>query len=365
MRTLAFISSLLTLAVVIGFTLTAILPWISKQLALPSFTIAVGLCVLAFLCVVPRGLVGAVRFLDVMKFTLISCGMIGILIIDVLLWGPSSEVIVSRAHSINPWLVIWFVGVPLAASLLPGGICNVDTATRAYAVQKSSVLKAYLGGALFFSAVILDYGSTGFLAQSIGIEIGQKQAPLLVILTTQMPTAVVIIVTLALLAILVAALGSLLDAASTLFSVEVYRRLINPQANDRQMILWGRLGMVGAVTLGISIAYFNFDLTRLLESLAVVRGPMLIPVIVTRYAPRLVSGRAVFTAMIVGSFGGAVLMFAGPFLELFAVGSVPHFFSTQGGVLGVSQSYPVGALVAVFGLLPAIVIALLRKVRPS
>jgi len=363
-RTLAFVSSVLTLAIVVGFTLTALLPWISQQLAFPPLVIAFGLCMLAFICVVPRGLVGAVRFLDVMKFTLISCGMIGILVLDVTLWG-SHAAIMPRALTVDPLLVLWFVGVPLAASLLPGGICNVDTATRAYAVCNSSVRMAYLGGALFFSAVILDYGSTGFLAQSMGIMLAPKQAPLLIILLKQTPHTVVIGVTIALAALLVAAIGSLLDASSTLFSVEVYKRCVNPSATDKQMVRWGRIGMLGAIALGIWIAYFNFDLTRLLESLAIVRGPMLIPVLVARYKPDLVRGRTVFWAMLIGSLGGALLMFGGPFLEFLSVNSVPGFFSVQKGALGVSPSYPVGALVAVFGLLPSIVVALVRRIRSA
>lgn len=328
-RTLFFFSSLGALSLAVGYTFTGLRQWFSQQLGMQAPEIALVIGAAACLWVIPRGLPGAIVG-DIIKISLIALGILGTVALVASHSMPVAETIVAGSASVSATWVFWSLGVPLAASLIGGPICNPDLGERAYAVDGRIVRRAYFSAAAIFGFAVLVFGSLGFLARYLKLELKSGQLPAFVVLETTMPEWVVLAVTIALVVVLAAALASILASAGDLVVIELYRRFIRPSASDRETIRWSRAFMFVPIIVGTYLASLEkVDLTVLLQSMAVVRGEAIIPIILAVFWPKRARGNYLFVGMLIAAIGGIGLMFyrptdflqvhGGAFAALFAV----------------------------------------------
>ncbi len=304
-RTMMFFSTFGALIFAVAYTLTGIRQWLSQLTGVPPWEMSVIIGAAAFLLVVPRGLLGAILG-DKVKVALIGAFSIAVVILlgthDFASQGPAIA-----ASPMSAWDVLWFVGVPLGISLLGGPICNPDLAERAYAVQAQNVRMAYFGGGFLFALAALVFGSFGFLARSLGYKLTGGQLPMLTILRDVLPEWGLIGVTLIIIAILATALASLLASAGDVFSIEIVNRWFIRDASDRQTVKWSRVAMLIPIVAGTYLTSFEkIDVRLLQESMSVIRGEAIFPLVFAMFAPYTVR-ESVFWGMLIGWAGGILL----------------------------------------------------------
>jgi Na+/proline symporter len=348
-RTLFFFLAFMALVAAIGYTLTGLRQWFGTQLGISPMEMTLVLGAYAVLCVMPRGLQGAVIG-DAIKIAVVGLLALGVVYLHVFFVGAPAQ-LATEAPSLgmlSPEMVFWTIGIPLAASLIGGPICNPDLAERSYALKRNIVRQAYFWAAGIFGLTVIVFGSLGILAKNLGMKIMSPSVPAFQVLQTGgLSPEITIVVSIALMVILGAALASFLASTGDLVVIEFYQRFINPSASDQETIWFGRAFMVIPILIGTYIASIpKVDISIILQSMGVIRGETIIPVILAVFVGRSVSARAVFVGMLCGAIGGFLLTF-GPLLSESLLGEKNLFLAAHGK--------PLGALFAVFA--PLVVVA--------
>lgn len=335
-RTLSFFLALASLIFAIGYTLTGLRQWFSAQLGISPMEMTFVLGTYAILCVMPKGLPGAVIG-DAVKMGIVVSLMLGVVCLHVFYGGMERLETVSEtlpATGLSPGMIFWTLGIPLAISLLGGPICNPDLAERSYALKREVVRTAYFWAAGVFGFVVLVFGSLGLLAKTLGLKVVSPSIPAFQVLQGELPLEVTIVVSIALMVILGAALASFLASTGDLIVIEVYRRLIKPTASDRETIWFGRAFMGIPVLIGTYIASIpNVDMSIIVQSMSVIRGEAIFPFVAAVFLGRRVSGRSVFAGMLIGAIGGILLTFGASLSENFLGVKIP-FLAVNGKSLG-------------------------------
>ncbi|MBP7811890.1 MAG: hypothetical protein KA054_03550 [Candidatus Moranbacteria bacterium] len=335
-RTLFFVLALASLVFAIGYTLTGLRQWFSAQLGISPMTMTLILGVYAVLCVMPKGLPGAVIG-DAVKVGIVASLIGGVAYLHYLYGGMERIGTVSEAlpaAGLSPGMIFWTLGIPLSISLLGGPICNPDLSERSYALKREVVRKAYFWAAGVFCAVVVTFGSLGFLAKTHGLMVVSPSIPAFQVLQDVSPSGVTIGVSIALMVILGAALASFLASTGDLIVVEVYRRFFRPDAGDEETIWFGRVCMMIPVMIGAYIASIpKVDMSIIVQSMAVIRGEAIIPFIGAVLFGKCMSERSVFAGMLVGAIGGILLTFGASLSEGYLGTKIP-FLAVNGKSLG-------------------------------
>lgn len=335
-RWLAFILSFATLVLAVAYTLTGMRLWLSPQLGLPTWMIAALLGIAAFAWVLPRGLPAAISG-DIVKIALVGAGTIGVIALWLYWIGYEHPISAhSRDIKIGSSLVLWTLGVPLAASLIGGPICNCDLGERFFALDQRVTVSAYLIAACLFGGIVLVFGSLGVLVRIAGIETGGSLAAF-TILTATLPQSWIIVATLGLAVVLATALASFVASAGNLLTVELFGR-VRPKASQAETILMSRLVMAIPIIFGTLIAsQDHVDIGTLLRALAVIRGELIVPIIVAAFWPGRIASSHILAGMLTGLVGGTLLTYSAVLLQW--IGVQAPFLSEHGA--------PLGAIVAV------------------
>lgn len=332
-RTLFALSALTALAFAVGFTITGLSQWLQPLLGISTWQISATIGVFAFAWVILQGLPGAIRG-DIVKVAVIVLGMVGVIV----LWfyrGPSLPATpLTNWAPVSFWSVLWVVGVPFAASLIGGPICNPDLGERVYALDKQTIRGSYIGAATFFGIGVIVFGSLGYLAH---FEFAGKFAgfPAFAVLNKLGDPTLTIVVSVALAVILTAAVASYIASAGDLVAIEIYRRFVHPSASDKEIVWASRITMPLPILIGTILANVDgVSVPSLLASLAVVRGEAIVPMLLAVYCTKQVNGVAIAAGMLVGFFVGVPLTYA-------------EFFFGSDQTFLIANGKPIGALVAV------------------
>ncbi len=348
-RWLSFVLAFATLILAVGYTLVGMRLWLSPQLGLPAWQIALLLGAAAMAWVLPTGLPGAVSG-DRVKLSIIASGVIGVIALW-LYWSASGRTIAGAPPSAVPFgsaWTLWVVGIPLAASLIGGPICNCDLGERFFAVDQRVTRRAYLIAAALFGTIVLVFGSLGFLARDLGLVPGTGLVAF-GLLQSSVPQWAVFTVTVGLALVLATALASFIASAGNLLTVEVFNRM-KPDATPRESVAASRLVMIAPILFGTAVAsQEHVDIGTLLRALAVVRGEMIAPIIIAAFWPTLVPGRFVLAGMFTGLIGGVVITY-GAMVSKNLFGTTIPFLEYNGA--------PIGAL---FAMLAPLVICLIGR----
>lgn len=157
----------------------------------------------------------------------------------------------------NPWIAYSF-GIATTLSLISGPIGDQMFFQRVYASKKEDIGKVFMGGGLIFGLVPTILCLLGFVAAN------PQFSSSIVVVDPQMVGPLVIgyflpkIALIAFLFMAFAALASTIDssycAISSLGSIDIYKKYLNPGANDKQMLSMSRKIMLAMALLGTGIA---------------------------------------------------------------------------------------------------------------
>lgn len=352
-RTVFFLTATASLVYIVSVTLTALQQWTSQQLGIPPWQMAIAIGSFAFLWVVGRGLPAAVIG-DAVKVTFIMMGVIGVIALHFHYAGlVSTQVLAPASSGGSFWGVFWMVGVPLGVTFLGAILSSPEYPERAYAVDRRVIRRSCFTAAALFAAVVIAYGSVGFLAKDLGLVISGTQPAALAVLQVTVPQWAILVVTVVFIVLLTASLASMLASAGDLMVIEVYRRFVNPEATNKKIVRWSRVFILCTVVAGTFIAALNLDLSLLIQSMAVIRGEVIIPMLLALFWPLIAPGRYVFWGMITGVLGGIALTFGGPLWQSVFSQPTAQFF--------VANGRPLGALFAFFAPLGFCLLAIAMR----
>jgi len=123
----------------------------------------------------------------------------------------------------------------------------------------------------------------------------------------------------ALLAALISSLAAVFNSSSTLFTMDIYKKL-HPNVSDRQMVKVGRLATLGIIVIGIMwiplIRHMSNQLYQYLQSVQAYISPPIAAVFLAGILWRKATSKAAITTLIAGGVLG-LLKFAADIISKF------------------------------------------------
>lgn len=277
--------------------------WIGDYLGMGALTFSVIAGVIACIWAMPHGMRGAIRG-DTLKVSFILCGVLGI----AALWNKTTELQASAVFvaEASPMSVLWMYGIPFSISLIGGFISNPDMVERNYSIREKNLLAASFGSIALFSAILLGYGSLGFLARWMGLSLTKDQLPIIELagFVPYAKTAMVMAVSF----VLIASLASALVSSSNIWGTELIKRFkLSP--SEQGTIAWSRVLMLLTLFGGFVMAWRVDNIAILLQNMGVIRGGQIVAIFVLLFFPRAVSPWAVLAGAVGGELGGGYFAF--------------------------------------------------------
>lgn len=134
----------------------------------------------------------------------------------------------------------------------------------------------------------------------------------------------------ALLAALISSLAAVFNSSSTLFTMDIYKKL-RPGVSDRQMVRVGRFATLGIIVIGILwiplIRHMSNQLYQYLQSVQAYISPPIAAVFLAGILWKRATSKAAFTTLIAGGVLG-MLKFAADIISKFSENSLIADFSS-------------------------------------
>ncbi len=162
--------------------------------------------------------------------------------------------VLEASHPDLPWTGVFLGGLWIAAISYWG--CNQYIIQRALAAKSLSeaqyglVFAALLS--LLVSVIIVLPGIIASALYSDLITKADQAYPTLI--RELVPTGYVGLIIAALVAAIVSSLNSMTNSAATIFTMDVYRKILRPMASQKELVLTGRLASAAALLTAVSIA---------------------------------------------------------------------------------------------------------------
>ncbi len=246
-----------------------------------------------------------------MLMVLVLC----VILVPLCLWKGGGFAVVSEGLGgvagnhrslFDPWIA-FSMGIPMTLGLLAGPINDQMFWQRAVSVRERDIFKTFAYGGLLFALVPILLSMLGFLGA------GMVRADLLSVADPQLvgPTVIGSILPkvalygfcLMALAGLCSTMDSACCAVSSLGAVDIYRRYLNPAANDRQIVRASRISILVSMAIGISLALLGPKLLWCFLIYGALASAGLFPAIFSLLSTRVTS-RAVGSAVLLGFFVG-------------------------------------------------------------
>jgi Na+/proline symporter len=204
----------------------------------------------------------------------------------------------SQVHGVFDKGVAFTFGVVTSIGLIAGSLSDQSNWQRAFAIRKTHLVKAFVFGSLLFGIVPLALSTLGFLAANpalhitlpAGVDVSMVGVQ---VISKFLPSWVIMIFAVGLLAILSSAFDAGLCAASSLWATDVF----HPKTNEESVKV-ARYSMVGMTALGLLISlgilYIpHFGLQQLWWVFNTIAACVMAPTILSLYKNKL-SERGVF-----------------------------------------------------------------------
>lgn len=222
------------------------------------------------------------------------------------------------ANPIDPWVAYSF-GIPVTIGLLSGPIGDQQHWQRAYAIARDKqVITTFVLGAVIFVTVPLTLSLLGFLAAnpqvSGGWVIASPQMVGPISASHLVPSVVMLVFAVMLLSGLCSTLDSVLAAASSIVSVDLFGSVLDTDprwTHENTGLRTSRIGMLVVACIGLLIALIpGLKILHLFLFYGTWRASTMIPTILTLFWPQLAS-RATFAAILGSLVFGAPVLAAG------------------------------------------------------
>lgn len=218
------------------------------------------------------------------------------------------------------------VGIPLVVSLFSAGPIDQSLFQRFFAVKqgpKGKMIAALILGAVFFSLYMAAAAVLGSMAADplLGIQVTNPRTAGFATIQKLMPALGMVFIVLVVAS--VAASGdSALNASSSVWAVDVYRR--GRPIPDERVKLVQRAAMVLFIVVAAGVALSGVDMLTLVIAVGVFRSVLFVPVFVGLFTDKA-RVPEVFSAMIVASVASVVLFGTGKVCESTSCPGLPFF----------------------------------------
>ncbi len=190
----------------------------------------------------------------------------------------------------NPWVAYSF-GIATTLALISGPFGDQMFFQRVYASKKEQIVKTFVTGGLVFGVVPIILSLLGFIAAN------PKFSPLLNVTDPQMVGPIIIGYFLPKAALIMflfmafAALASTIDSAycaiSSLGTVDIYKKYLNPKADDRKILSVSRWLMLSMALLGTGVALLQPKLLWVFLIYGALASAGFFPTVLSLYWSRL------------------------------------------------------------------------------
>jgi Na+/proline symporter len=159
------------------------------------------------------------------------------------------------SNMFHPGIAFAF-GIPMALSLLSGPIGDQMFFQRGFSVRQKHIVRTFVIGGLIFAVVPLMLTLLGFIAANpaFGIEVSDPQMVAPITIAAFLPKWAVLLFTLMAFAGLASTIDSAYVALSSLGAIDIYKRYVNPNPTDHDILRASRTTMLITAIIGTSIA---------------------------------------------------------------------------------------------------------------
>lgn len=161
------------------------------------------------------------------------------------------------SNMFDPWIAYSF-GIAMTFGLIAGPIGDQMFFQRGFAVKHKNIIRTFVTGGLLFGLIPITLSLLGFVAanpafnSAIGVVDPQMVAPLTI--GFFLPKAALILFVFMAFAGLSSTLDSAYVAISSLGTIDIYKKYLNPQANDKQLLNTSRKIMLLMAVIGTGVA---------------------------------------------------------------------------------------------------------------
>jgi len=209
----------------------------------------------------------------------------------------------------DPWIA-FTMGIPMTLGLISGPIGDQMFFQRAMATDERNIAKTFIYGACLFAVVPILLSLLGFLAVPLVkaglIQIKDPQIVGLEVVTYLLPKFAVYAFTFMAFAGLLSTIDSAMVAISSLVTVDIYRRYVNPSAADTDLLKVSRYSMVALTGLGSGIALLEPKLLWVFLIYGALASAGFFPTVLALYWEKL-SAKAAFWAITISLVVGTPL----------------------------------------------------------
>lgn len=162
--------------------------------------------------------------------------------------------VLEASHPDLPWTGVFFGGLWIAAISYWG--CNQYIIQRALAAKSLAEAQYGLVFAAFLSLLVsVIIVLPGIIASALyGDLITRPDQAYPTLIRELLPVGYTGLIIAALVAAIVSSLNSMTNSASTIFTMDVYRGIVRPEARQEELVLIGRLASAGALLTAVFIA---------------------------------------------------------------------------------------------------------------
>lgn len=152
--------------------------------------------------------------------------------------------------------IAWAFGIPMTLGLLSGPFGDQMFFQRAFAVRKEDIVRTFVIGGLAFGVVPVTLSLLGFVAANpaFGIEVADPQMVGPAVIAHFLPTWATGLFILMAFAALASTIDSAYCALSSLGAIDIYRRYVNPNPSDRDVLRVSRITMLLMAVIGTGVA---------------------------------------------------------------------------------------------------------------
>ncbi|MFH0824763.1 MAG: hypothetical protein V2B18_18575 [Pseudomonadota bacterium] len=214
--------------------------------------------------------------------------------------------------------VAYTFGITVTIGLMSGPVGDQKFWQRAFAFSEGNLVKGFLLGAALFAVVPLSMSLLGFTAAgnpSIAADVyagkttAQQIAPYVVL--NLLPNGGIIVFVIVVLCSLASTGGAAICAGGSLIAVDVYRRYVNPAADEPRMLTISRRSVVGISAAAVGIAVIpGITILSLFLFYGTLRSSTLAPTIMTLFL-KAIPPWGVFWGVTLGIVLGLPIYFYG------------------------------------------------------
>ncbi|MGC0273273.1 sodium:solute symporter family protein [Pseudactinotalea sp. Z1739] len=192
-------------------------------------------------------------------------------------------------------------GAPYIAAVLAYAIGNQTIAQRLFAVRQDLIKKTFITATVGYGAMVIGVGMLGVLALYLGLEPmgGDPNNLIPQMAASYLPAALLVLFFVMVIGALSSTADSDLSALSSIVMADIYGQNVagKERANPKVMIMAGRLTMILATAIAVTLASFQMNILDLLVFVGALWGALVFPVIASFYWEK-VTNRAFTTAVI-------------------------------------------------------------------